>query len=685
MKKIFIPFILIGICINVNAQIKSNMESKGDNYSYNKTIENPNIEPKGGNYPTEKVVEKSNKELKGDKYSFGYSYDKAIDSYIHAKQLSVEGQRNLAESYHKMSQNIQSESAYSILINMPGGNLPEDYFNYAMILKINGKYDESDKWIDLFKELKPYDLRAIDYVNNNDKFTNLSKDDGKYKIEHLNVNTDAEDFGTCYYKNKIVFASTKSTSKMIVRKYNWTGKPFWDMYISEVEDGQLKTSENFSKSLNGKMHDGPVSFSSDGVYMAFTRNNYDTKRKDKVVELQIWFSCNNDGNWSKPEPFILNNNEYSVGQPCLTPDGKTMYFTSDMPGGYGGADIYRTTKDEKGAWGKAENLGNKINTEGDEMFPFIEENNEVMFFTSNGRFGLGGLDIFICAVNGAGFGPVVNAGYPLNTLYDDFAVIVDSKLSKGYFSSNRSGGSGGDDIYSFDLLKSLDIGKKIMGIAQDKEGNTISKTFIKLLDDKGNLIDTMTTKDNGTFTFFAESDKNFKLIGIKETYSDGDTIANTFGKEFIVKANVILLKKEEIVVQKTVPEKTEIVADLGILLELNPIYFDLDKFNIRPDAEIELAKIVKVMNDNPNIVVELSSYCDCRESKEYNQILSDKRAKASAQYIKERITKPERINGKGYGKTNLINECTCEDNIGANCTKAEHQQNRRTEFIIIKK
>jgi outer membrane protein OmpA-like peptidoglycan-associated protein len=334
------------------------------------------------------------------------------------------------------------------LVSLPGGILPEDYYNYAMVLKTNGKDDEAGKWMDKFIELKPDDLRAKDYVANHNESTNLLNDAGKYRIEHLNVNTDALDFGPSYYKDKIVFASSRVTPELKVRKYTWTRKPFWDMYISEVDGGQLKTPEIFDKSLNGKMHDGPSSFSNDGTFMAFTRNNYHDKSKDRVVELQIWFSSYKDGKWSKPEPFILNNKEYSVGHPCMTSDGNTMYFTSDMPGGYGKADIYRVTKDEKGEWVKPENLGDKINTEGDEMFPFIEENKKELFFASNGRFGLGGLDIFSCAINGTGFGRVYNAGFPLNTQYNDYAVIVNYKMGKGYFTSDRPSGSGGDDIYS---------------------------------------------------------------------------------------------------------------------------------------------------------------------------------------------------------------------------------------------
>jgi len=416
MKKIFIPLIaLIVTCFNVTAQ------------------------------------EKSNKEIKGDKSSFNYSFDKAIKSYTRDKHLSVEGQRMLAESYHKVDSNALSEKVYFTMINADKEIVPEDYYNYAMVLKMNGKYDESNKWMDKFVVLKPEDLRVKDYVANSSKLAKLQKDNGEFQIKHQSINTDALDFGTSYYKNKVVFASTRTHFKFLVRKYNWTKEPFWNMFIADVDNSQLKNPEIFNKSMNGNLHDGPACFSNDGNFMAFTRNNYHDKSKDRVVELQIWFSNFKDGKWSKPIPFVHNNTAYSVGHPCLTSDGKTMYFTSDMPGGYGGTDIYKTTKDGTGEWGIPVNLGDKINTEGDEMFPFLEDKSGTFFFSSNGRFGLGGLDIFISTMNGSEFSQPYNAGSPLNTQYDDFAAIVDGKMDKGYFSTNRIGGSGGDDIYSLKI------------------------------------------------------------------------------------------------------------------------------------------------------------------------------------------------------------------------------------------
>jgi outer membrane protein OmpA-like peptidoglycan-associated protein/tetratricopeptide (TPR) repeat protein len=623
--------------------------------------------------------EKSRSELKGDKYAFKYSYNKAIESYTDAKELTPEGQRKLAESYCKMEQDDKAEATYAKLIKSSKGVIAEDYYNYAMILKSMGKYDEANKSMDNFSDQKPADLRAKDYEAHKSELPSLLKDDGKYKLLHLDANTNAQDFGTSYYKDKIVFASTRSKNKMFRKKYNLNGKPFLNMYVSDVDGEQLKKPEIFEKDLDSKMHDGPASFNKDGSFMAFTRNHSNDKSKDLIVELQILFSTYKDGDWSKPEAFAYNNDAYSVGHPALSADGNTMYFVSDMPGGFGGTDIYKTTKAEKGEWTKPENLGDKINTEGDELFPFFEENTGTLLFSSNGRFGLGEQDIFISTVSGSGFSNVHNAGAPLNTQYDDFAGIVNGKTNKGYFSSNRVGGSGDDDLYSVEFLKGLEERKRIEGIAKDKNGTAIPKTFITLYDDKGNTIDTVTTKDDAAYSFFADSDKNFKLIGKKEKYTDGENTASTFGKEAAVTADVILLTKQEVIAKKI-----ETDTDLGKIVELKPIYFDLDKFNLRPDAVTELDKIVKIMNEYPKMIVELGSYTDCRETKEYNQILSDKRAKTSAWYIKKRISNPDRVSGKGYGETKLVNGCSCDGNVVSDCSEEEHQKNRRSEFTIIK-
>lgn len=423
--------------------------------------------------------EKSRKEKKGDRYVFNYSYTKAIKAYESTKQLTTEGQRNLAASYHNMNQNIQAEEAYATLVALNSGVIAEDYYNYAMALKINGDYNKSALWMDKFVASKPGDLRGQDYARNKVELTYLLADDGKYGIESMNINTPADDYGPAYYNDKIVFSSSRSSHPSSAKKYKWTGKPFYNIYVAEVENGQLKNPKNFNKHLNGKLHDGPVSFSNQGTIIAFTRNHYHDRSKDRVVELQLWFSSFVDGKWQKPVPFAYNSSDYSVGQPCLSEDGKTLYFTSDMPGGFGGADLYRSTKDMAGNWGTPKNLGNAINTEGDELFPYVQEKNAVMFFASNGRFGLGGLDIFMCKIEGSGFGAAYNAGAPLNTRDDDFGAIVNDKMKDGYFTSNRSGGSGGDDLFSLDLLNWGEKPLPVIGFLVDAPTNIVSERSVR--------------------------------------------------------------------------------------------------------------------------------------------------------------------------------------------------------------
>jgi outer membrane protein OmpA-like peptidoglycan-associated protein len=622
------------------------------------------------------ATSKSSQEKDGDKSYFVFSFDKAIVAYKKSNQLTVDGQRKLAKSYHNMFQDKEAEAAYYSLVNTSEGNEAEDYYNYAMVLKYNGKYDEANKQLTLFESKKPNDLRAVDFMTNKSKLSTMLANDGKFTISHPAINTDAKDFGPSYFKNSIVFASSRST-KVNPKKSNRSGKPFLTLYESQLINGEMKTPIYFDTKLNNAMNDGPASFNKEGTFMAFTQNNYDLTSKELVVKLQLYFRIYKDGKWQKAEPFALNSKAYSVGHPSLSYDGNTMYFASDMPGGYGGVDLYRTTKTSDGNWTTAQNLGTTINTEGDEMFPYYEDQSKTLFFSSNGKYGLGGLDIYYTKANAATFETAVNAGAPLNSQYDDFAAIVDNKMQKGYFSSNRAGGSGDDDIYMFTIN---DIQKRIQGVAKNNLGIAAPYTFVKLSMDKSNTTDTVTTDKEGNFSFNVEANKNYMIVGKNNKYADADTMTNTFGKEFVVKADLIFITKEEKIKKQIKPG-----ADLGKIANFETIYFDLDKYNIRSDAAKILDKIVIIINQYPTMEVALGAYTDCRETKAYNQILSDKRANATSDYIKKRITNPNRITSKGYGKTKIVNGCNCDGDVISDCTESQHQQNRRTEFIIVSK
>lgn len=704
--------------------------------------------------------QKSPKEEKADTYFKNYSYEKAIEKYNSIDGLGAEGKRNLAVSYQRTNQIEEASNVYSELVG-ENAMIAEDYYNYAMVLKAQGNYTTANDMLEKFTELSPSDTRATEFQQLKVKQSDLQNDKGQYKITHLDINTEDQDFAPVYFNDKIVFASTREGVTPIKRKWNWNQKPFLNLYIADRDGEQLANPELLDKTVNKKFHEGVASFAKDGMLMAYTSDNYDEKSEDGTVKLEIFFSSYENDKWTSPEGFSLNNKEYSVGHPSLSKDGNVMYFASDMPGGKGGVDIYRIEKDGEGKWGEPQNLS--INTEGNEMFPFYQEDQEMLFFASNGHFGLGGLDLFVSPFMGDNFYKAVNLGAPINTSADDFALIVDEKMKKGYFSSNREGGKGDDDIYAFDLLKPITFGKTIKGTAKDKEGNILAGTLVKLFDESGDVVSEVTTAEDGSYSFTVDPEKNFKLTGDKEKYFSGKNTADTHTEEDEIIADVILEKdpglalyalitdkktgdaldgvkmtiidnmtgqsetyttpetgdylrpladkklndrgsynitiEKEGYFTKTVTYNTAFdkpgkynvhealdlgldpeVKDLSEMVQINPINFDYNKYNIRADAAVELDKIVSIMNKYPEMIVELGAHTDCRGSDSYNERLSDKRAKASAKYIAERITKPERIYGKGYGENKLLEDC------GGNCkacTDEQHAKNRRTEFKVI--
>jgi outer membrane protein OmpA-like peptidoglycan-associated protein len=626
--------------------------------------------------------EKSKKEIEGDKFLFTYSYLKAIDLYTESKPLTLDGHRNLAKSYLKTDQFIKAEKIDSLIANH-SAFLPEDYYNYSMVLRRNGETEKANIWMNKFQVLKPNDLRAQSFLNNESKLMKYEKNNPYNEVKLMTFNTSDEDFGTAFYADKIVFSSTRANPKFVKRKYNLNGKPFLDLYISDVKDGELVKPKIFDKKLSGIMHDGPASFSNQNTFMALTRNvkpQEKDKASKKVVELQIFFSSLVNKKWSKPIPFFLNSLNYSVGHPCLTPDGETMYFTSDMPGGMGGSDIYKISKDKNGIWGTATNLGSSVNTEGDEMFPYYIEKNDILFFTSNGHLGLGGLDVFSIRFNNGKASQAINMGSPINSRFDDFAFILGENLDNGYFSSNRTGGAGDDDIYRIAISNNEFFGKKIIGVAKDINNTILPNTFVSLQNSKGEFLDSITTKEDGSYSFLAEANQNYKLTGFKIDFISRDTSFYTDSKEYIQQVDLILLTKEEVILKQI-----EVGIDLGKVLSFSPIYFDFDRYNIRENETAELDQIIQLMNKNQNLTIEIKAYTDCRQSDEYNQILSDKRAIATIEYISKKITKPERIYGKGYGEKFPIIQCKCYANEGVICSEIDHQKNRRTEFIVIKK
>jgi len=700
---------------------------------------------------------------KGDKFYNIYSYSESIEKFENLPYKTFEINKKLAESYYKTGDFFQAEYYYSEIVNSPKST-SEDIYNYASILAINQNYAESEEWMEKFYKLEKGDSRAKLYVENKGFYNLLLTDKEQFRVKNLDINTEQQDFGTAFYKKKIVFASTRKGAKFIKRIWNWNKLAFLDLFVADIEHSQLTNVKPLKKTFNKKYHEGPASYSKDGNFTAFTRNNYQGKSQEGIIKLQIFTSEKEDDNWKEAVPFNFNNDNYSVGHPALTADGKTMYFASDKPGGHGGVDLYVSKLNKFGEWSAPKNLGRTINTEGNEMFPFIHKDG-FLFFASDGLLGLGGLDIYFSKITENGYTKPKNLGVPVNSNRDDFAFILDSKMRKGYFSSNREEGKGDDDIYSFRLLKPLTIDVIIKGTVKDDSGNILANTDVSLYNNQGEIIKIIASDKNGNFEFTVSPDSEYKLQGskpkhvtdfenvntkteseyifknltlerlpdftllcnvtdkennapvsdVKVSYTDNNTGKSNKAKtydngEFFIKLNdynlndsvnyTFTFEKEGFAPKITVYEgvlnrmgeysfdinlqKIKIGENLGQILDINPIYFDFNKFNIRPDAAEELDKIVKIMNEYPKMQIELSSHTDCRGSSIYNLKLSDRRAKASAHYIKVRITNPTRISGQGYGERKLINKCECEGGQKVECTEEQHQQNRRTEFKIIR-
>jgi outer membrane protein OmpA-like peptidoglycan-associated protein len=440
-----------------------------------------------------------------------------------------------------------------------------------------------------------------------------------------------------------------------------------------VEDS-LSVPEKFAKNINSRFHEATPVFTKDGKTMYFTRNNFNNGKKGKdanrITLLKVYKATLIDNQWKNAEELPFNSDSYSVAHPTLSPDEKTMYFASDMPGTHGQSDLWKVKINEDGSFGTPENLGVSINTEGKESFPIFTNENE-LYFATDGHPGLGGLDIFMSRMNADGsFKEPINIGAPANSPQDDFAYLIDTKTRKGFLTSNRDGGKGYDDIYKFLETRKLVCEQVLSGIVTDLDtGEILPNTKVTLFDDKFNIIKEVISDDKGFYTFEVECGKSYFIRAEKDTYETKEqkiTIPTLTGKTDLP---IQLEKKVKPVV---------VGDDLAKAFGIKIIYFDLDKWNIRPDAALELEKILDVMKQYPNMKIDVRSHTDSRQTHKYNEKLSDRRAKSTMSWLVKNGIDANRLTGKGYGETQLVNKCA----DGVKCSEDEHQANRRSEFII---
>lgn len=627
---------------------------------------------------------------KADAYFDKMWYAEAADLYEQA--LAKGGKNHTFDVIQKAADahyfNTNMEKAYhwyNTLFENYGKELSADnIFKYAHSLKGTGKYARSKRLMRLYnKKAKNRDYANIDQMGNSTAnevvLDNILGSKQDFEIKNLAINTEYSDFSPMFLdSNQVVYASAKDSSFLSTRRYKWNNQPFLDLYVAKIneESQDLKDAIKFSKKINTKYHEASVTFSPDNETMYFTRNNYGKKLgrdKNGVNHLKIYVANKVNGEWTEAKEVSFNSEDYSTGHPALSPDGKQLYFVSDMPGSLGQTDIFVVDVLGGNTFSDPKNLGPEINTEKKEMFPFI--NDKKLYFSSDGHVGLGGLDVYEVAYTEEGFEEVKNVGQPINSRRDDFSYIVNEHNQKGYFASNRTNGKGDDDIYSFKRLMVEEIPASknaIAGVVTELiTGDVMPSALVELLDENGIKLKEMVADDDGSFVFEdLEADKSYTIKATKDTYGENTKNVTTVEND-TVQVDVAMNRLEKLIT----------IEDGIKKLKMDMIHFDFDKFFIRQDASEELDRLVNIMNEYPTMVIKIESHTDSRGKKAYNKYLSDKRAKSSRDYIISKGISADRIESAiGYGEERLLNDC----DGSIRCTEQQHFMNRRSEFVIVK-
>lgn len=563
----------------------------------------------------------------------------------------------LAESYYNMFNTTEAIKWYALSLTQP--QEAETYFKYAQMLKAAGRYEESNAQMAIFASKNPKDIRAILFNENPNYIPKLLSKQKEFNLVPVTINSQYTDFGPKLTNDNVLYFS--SSRKISKKKTGWKEESYLDVYQANLLENDSLTAPIEVEDINTIWHDGPACVSADGNTIYFSRDSRviddyeDIKNiKTKFSQMYLFKATKVNNKWSEVKQLPFNNKTYSISNPSISADGKTLYFNSNMPGGFGGNDIWKVDVSEGDVYGTPVNLGSKINTEGNEQFPSITEDN-VLYFSSDSRQGLGGLDIYFINLNKSE--NALNLGKPVNSEKDDFSFSFNTKRNLGFFSSNREES---DDLY---IAKPICNVETTIRVTNAVSGIILEGAKVAILDDKKNIIETKTSDVNGNVDFILECNTEYSLQVTKDGYESGVfSIAKNKGGKLIVPAP---LNPIEVIIKPT-----EIV--------LNPIYFEFNKSNITQEGAFELDKLVQVMKANDKLVIFAKSHTDNRGSDVYNLNLSDRRAKSTVQYILSKGIPSGRITGKGFGESEPKVDCK------EICTEEEHAQNRRSEFLIVK-
>ncbi|MFS4449699.1 OmpA family protein [Maribacter sp. 2307UL18-2] len=591
--------------------------------------------------------------------------------------------RKLGNSYFFNANFEEAEKWYSKLFEYNKEQAAQTRLRYLHVLKVAKKYEK-------MKELSDGKVDMVEHINKLNEspeyFFNFETDRITIQIEDAGINSENSDYGTSFLEDDLIFTSSRALSGIDQKIFEWTNKPFSNLFKAKQEiGGGFHKPKEFLKGVNTKFNESTAVFTTDGKTMFFTRNDAMLRERKKdntqIVNLKIYRATLVEGKWTDFQEMPFNSDVYNCAHPALSADEKILYFVSNMPGTIGQSDLYKVRINGENDFGTPENLGTSINTVGRETFPFVSPNGE-LFFASDGHFGLGGLDIFVAKMSKGGIhSEVLNLGDPINSSKDDFGFFIDKKNSEGFFSSNRDGGQGGDDIYKFEVIPEqntpevvpvpeINTTTIVQGVARDEvNGVELSKVEVTLyrLEPHEILANTL-TDENGNYSFAIERNQKFRIEFKRKTHTQKERRFNSFKSPSL--QNGIRL---DVSLQP--------ILDAKVLANLNKIYFNSNDSYIRTDASLELDKLVVLMLETyPEMVIKIEAHTDPVGSHEYNDWLSQRRATSTYNYLVSKGVPENRIvSYTGFGKRKPINECT-EAN---RCTPEELELNRRTEFPII--
>lgn len=573
--------------------------------------------------------------------------------------------QNLGDSYYNNFQMIDATRVYGKLFLTYKDSLkPEVYFRYAHALLGIADYAKAD---DIMGQYLKYNVNTVKFISNLN--TNVPYN---YVIQPMAKNTSNGDFGMSFYGDKVAFASLRNAENP---SYAWNDKPYLDLFSAEVNDkGLLVKIEPFPKEINTKTHESSATFSSDGKIMYFNRTN-DKKvevGEEKFASVKIFRAEFKDGKWENVTALPFTSDSYSTEHPVLSKDGKKLYFSSDMPGTIGSFDIYVVDVNDDGTFGTPQNMGNTINTIHREQFPFISDDGKLLYFASDGHQGMGGLDIFMSKSYDGVFAKPLNLGETINSNMDDFGYIVDEKKNKGYLSSNRKGS---DNLYSFTRTEN-EARYVVEGDVKDKNTQSLLPgTQVTLYDENDKLVGQMIVGADADYIFNTEPNKKYRIEAVRDFYipHSEEFTTNEDGKmRYTIELFMECYDDAEEIITKRQDGKVQIV--------LENIYFDLNKWDIKPEAASVLNVLLELLKKYPDMEVELGAHTDSRASNMYNMILSNKRAAATRDYLVTNGIQRKRLQSKGYGEEMPLIKC----GDAKPCTEQEHSINRRCEFIILK-